>query len=115
MHATQMSSHHSPGWVSGTLVVGAVLLFAWGLFVLGFLGEPSAVGRVWVAVALIGGGSVGAALLGVVAAAGLMRGSRWAATVAVMASVAMIVTVIGAVAGIPAMIGLLASRGPSRP
>jgi hypothetical protein len=45
------------------LAGGAVLLY-WGWFVLGFLGEPSAVDRVRVALIVIGGGSlaVGAAL-----------------------------------------------------
>ena len=49
-------------WFWTLLVVGAVSLY-WGWFVLGFLGEPSAVDRVRVALIVIGGGSlvVGAA------------------------------------------------------
>ena len=39
------------------LVAGALLLY-WGWFVLGFLGEPSAVDRVRVALIVIGGGSL---------------------------------------------------------
>jgi hypothetical protein len=34
------------------------MLLYWGWFVLGFLGEPSAVGRVWVALIVIGVGSL---------------------------------------------------------
>ncbi len=115
MQATQMSRRPSPSWISGTLMVGAVLLFLWGSFVLGFLSEPSAVGRIWIALAVIGGGSVVVGLLGVTAAAYLALGARWAHTVALVASVAMILSVIGAIAGIPALIGLLASRAPARP
>ena len=46
-----------------TFLVTGVLLLYWGWFVLGFLGEPSAVDRVRVALFVIGGGSlaVGAA------------------------------------------------------
>jgi hypothetical protein len=46
-----------------TLLVAGVLLLYSGWFVLGFLGEPSAVDRVRVALIVIGGGSlaVGAA------------------------------------------------------
>jgi hypothetical protein len=46
-----------------TLLVAGVFLLYWGWFVLGFLGEPSAVDRVRLALIVIGGGSlaVGAA------------------------------------------------------
>ncbi len=114
MQATEMSRRPLPSWISGTLVVGAVLLFLWGSFVLGFLAEPSAVGRVWVALAVIGGGSVVVGLLGVTAAAYLALGARWAHTLALVASVAMILSVIGAIAGIPALIGLLNGRMSER-
>lgn len=45
------------------LLAGGALLLYWGWFVLGFLGEPSAVDRVRVALIVIGGSSlaVGAA------------------------------------------------------
>jgi len=49
-------------WAWWTLIAAAVALFWWGWFVLGFLGEPSAVDRVRVALILIGGGSVGVAI-----------------------------------------------------
>lgn len=110
MQATQVSRQSSPGWIAWILLVGAVVLFGWGWFVLGFLREPSAIGGVFVALLVIGGGSMVAAVLGAVAAAGLVRGVRWAPTVALVASVAMILTVLGAVAGIPALVGLFASR-----
>jgi hypothetical protein len=45
-------------WVSWTLIAAAAVLFWWGFFVLGFLGEPSAVDRVRVALIVIGGGSL---------------------------------------------------------
>jgi hypothetical protein len=50
-------------WYLGLLVVAAVGLIYWGLFVLGFLDQPSAVDRMRVALIVIGGGSlaVGAA------------------------------------------------------
>ena len=49
-------------WVWWTLIAAAAALFWWGWFVLGFLGEPSAVDRVRVALIVIGGGSVAVAL-----------------------------------------------------
>jgi uncharacterized membrane protein (DUF2068 family) len=55
---------------------------------------------------LVAGGSLCAALLGVVAAVGLQRRARWAPRLALVASVFMIVTVVGAIAGIPAVVGL---------
>jgi hypothetical protein len=87
-----------------------VALFAWGWFVLGFLAEPSAIGGVKVALLVIGGCSMVAAVLGIVAAGGLIRVARWAPAVALVASVLMILSVVGAIMGIPALIGLLASR-----
>jgi hypothetical protein len=39
----------SPNWVSWTLVAGSAILFVWGSYVLTFLSEPSAVGRLLVA------------------------------------------------------------------
>ena len=54
-----------PRWVWWTLVLGAVLLVGWGWFVLGFLTEPSAVGRMRAGLIAIGGVSIA---LGVAAA-----------------------------------------------
>ena len=45
-------------WYFALLVLGAVVLLYWGLYVLGFLGQPSAVDRVRVALIVIGGGSL---------------------------------------------------------
>jgi hypothetical protein len=110
MQATHVSRQSSPGWITWILLVGAVVLFAWGWFVLGFLREPSAVGGVFLALLVIGGGSMAASALGLIAAAGLLRGERWAQRVAMAASIAMILSVLGVVAGIPALVGLFASR-----
>ena len=44
-------------WFWFLLVAGALLLY-WGWFVLGFLGEPSAVDRVRVGLLVVGGGSL---------------------------------------------------------
>lgn len=52
-----------------TVVVVAVVIFLWGLFVLGFLTEPSAVGRMRAALVTIGVGSI--AVGGAGAGAGL--------------------------------------------
>jgi hypothetical protein len=49
-------------WAWWTLIAAAAALFWWGWFVLGFLGEPSAVDRVRVALILIGGGSLAVAI-----------------------------------------------------
>ena len=54
-----------PKWVWWSLLLGAVLLVAWGWFVLGFLTEPSAVGRMRSGLIVIGGVSIA---LGVIAA-----------------------------------------------
>jgi hypothetical protein len=50
-----------------TVVIVAVVFALWGLFVLGFLSEPSAIGRMRAALVGIGAGSivVGAAGVGV--------------------------------------------------
>jgi hypothetical protein len=99
-----------PRWTWWTLLTGAVLLVAWGWWVLGFLGEPSAVGGVWAALVLIGAGSIVIAALGVIAAAALLARKPWAWTVAFVASVFMSLTVVGAIAGVPALVGVIAGR-----
>lgn len=48
-----------------SLLIGAILFVAWGWFVLGFLTEPSAVGRMRAGLIVIGGVSIA---LGVIAA-----------------------------------------------
>ena len=96
----------TPSWVWWTLLIGAGVLFIWAWFLSGFFSEPSAVGRSRAVLGLVAGGSLGAALLGVVAAVGLRMRARWAPRLALVASVFMIVTVVGAIAGIPAVVGL---------
>jgi hypothetical protein len=100
----------SPGWVAWTLVAGAAILLVWGVFVLTFLSEPSAEGRLLVALLLIGVGSVLTGLLGVVAAVGLSRRTSWARRVTLVASILMTLSVVGAIAGLPALLGALSSR-----
>ena len=47
-----------------TVVVVAVVILAWGVFVLGFLSEPSAVGRMRAGLVTIGVGSIVVGLAG---------------------------------------------------
>ena len=100
----------TPPWVWATLVFGAGVMLAWAWFVIGFLGEPSAVGRIRVVLLASVVYSIGSAVVGVVGAFGLMRRRRWAGTVAVIAAAAMTLTVVGAIAGIPALVGLMSPR-----
>jgi uncharacterized membrane protein (DUF2068 family) len=86
------------------------LLVAWAWFLLGFLSEPSAVGRSRTALNLLAGSSLGTASLAVVASIGLLRRAKWAPRLAVAAAVFMILTVVGAVAGVPLVFGLLVGR-----
>jgi hypothetical protein len=58
-----MNNHR---WGALGLLAACVVLFICGVFVLGFLGEPSAVGRMRTALAVIGGVLI---LAGVAAAA----------------------------------------------
>lgn len=110
MQATEVQAapaqRRTPAWVWWTLLIGAGVLFAWAWFLSGFFSEPSAVGRSRAVLGLVAGGSAGTALLGVVAALGLLRRARWAPRLALVASVFMIVTVVGAIAGIPVVVGL---------
>ena len=96
----------APSWVWWTLLVGAGVLVLWAWFLSGFFAEPSAVGRSRVVLGIVAGGSLGTALLGLLAAVGLVRRARWAPRLALVASVFMILTVVGAIAGIPAVVGL---------
>jgi hypothetical protein len=100
----------SPNWVSWTLVAGSAILLVWGFYVLTFLSEPSAVGRLLAALVLIGGGCIVTAVLGIAGAAGVSRRTSWGRSVALVASILMTLSVVGAVAGIPALIGTLSGR-----
>ena len=99
-----------PHWAASALLAGALLLLLWGLFVLSFKAEPSAVGRLGVALVVIGGASIGTAIVGAVASIGALLHTRWATGVAWVASVLMVLTVVSAWAGIIALIGLVSSR-----
>lgn len=57
-----------------TIVIVAAVFFLWGLFVLGFLSEPSAVGRMRAALVGVGAGSIVVGLAG--AGVGLWMLSR---------------------------------------
>jgi predicted membrane protein len=96
------------------LLIGAALMLAWAWFIVGFLAEPAAVGRIRFVLVTSSAYSVGAAVVGVIAAIGLIRHRRWARTAAGIASGAMTFTVVGAIAGIPVLIALVASRNSLR-
>ena len=102
-----------PHWAASALLAGAVVLLLWGLFVLSFKSEPSAVGRLGAALFVIGGGSIGTGLVGGVAAIGAMLRTRWARGLAWVAAVLMVLTIVGAWAGIIALVGLVTSRRDS--
>jgi hypothetical protein len=107
-------SAETPPWVWPVLVLGAGVTLAWAWFIVGFLSEPSAVGRVRFVLLTSTASSVGAALVGVIGAIGLVRRERWGRTLAAIAAAAMTLTGVGAIAGIPALIGLFSSRNSSR-
>ena len=96
------------------LLGGAGLLLAWGLFVLSFKTEPSAVGRTGAIVILIGGGSIGTAVVGGVASIGLVRHAGWARSVAWLASALMILTCVSSWAGLVGVVGLASGRTPRK-
>jgi hypothetical protein len=104
------AARYAPRWAWWTLLLGALLLVAWALFLLSFLSEPSAVGRSRVLLAGVAGSSLGVAGLALVAALALLKGARWAPRLAAVASGFMILTVVGAIAGVPLVFGLLAGR-----
>jgi hypothetical protein len=104
----------APVWVWPVLLFGAAVTLAWAWFIIGFLSEPSAVGRVRIVLLISTASSLGSGLIGVIGAIGLVRRERWARTLAAIAAAAMTLTGVGAIAGIPALIGLVSSRNSSR-
>jgi MFS family permease len=104
----------TPSWVWPALLLGAVVMLAWAWFIVGFLAEPSAVGRSRVILVTSSVYSIGSALLAIVGAVGLARRERWGRTMAGIAASAMTLTGVGAIAGIPALIGLVSSRNSPR-
>ena len=63
-------------WVGLGLLVLAVLLVWWGWFVVGFLGEPSAVSRLRTALIVTGFGSIGVGVAGGVAGVWMLLARR---------------------------------------
>jgi len=105
----------TPRWVSWALVVGAIVLVGWAWFVHGFLGEPSATGRVRLLLVAWIGYSGLAALLGLAGAAAAMREVPGHRRLAAIAATAMTITGIGAIAGVPALLGIFWSRHAGSP
>jgi hypothetical protein len=105
----------TPIWVWPVVLLGAAIMVTWAWFIVGFLSEPSAVGRSRIVLVTSVVYSTGAAVVGVVGAVGLARNKRWGRTLAGIASAAMTFSVVGAIAGIPALIGIWSSRNSSRP
>jgi nitrate reductase gamma subunit len=97
------------------VLVGAAIMVTWAWFIVGFLSEPSAVGRSRIVLVTSIVYSIGAALVGIVGAVGLVRNKRWGRTLAGIASAAMTFSVVGAIAGIPALIGIWSSRDSAKP
>jgi hypothetical protein len=91
-----------------------MLLLLWGVWVLSFKSEPSAVGRIGIALIVIGGASIGTAIAGFVAAVALILGARWGTPAAWLASVLMILTIVSSWAGVMTMIGLFTSRNSTK-
>jgi hypothetical protein len=100
----------TPPWVWVALVFGAVVMAAWAWFILGFLSEPSAVGRIRVVLVTSAVYSIGSALVSLISAIGLVRRERWAGTLGVVAAASMSLTVVGAAVGVPALVGLISPR-----
>src|SRR4029077_8188590 len=94
----------TPTWVWPVLVLGAAIMLAWAWFIIGFLSEPSAVGRSRIVLDTSIVYSIGAAIVGVVGAIGLKQNKRCGRTLGGIASAAMTFSVVGAIAGIPALI-----------
>jgi hypothetical protein len=117
MQATEERQAHAatPAWVWPVLVLGAAIMVAWAWFIVGFLSEPSAVGRSRIVLDTSIVYSLGAAIVGVIGAVGIQRNKRWGRTLAGIASAAMTFSVVGAIAGIPALIGIWSSRNSSKP
>src|SRR6266850_4754009 len=113
--ASNAGGEPTPGWLWIALLAGAVLTLWWGWFVFGFIQEPSAVGRVLIALLTLTGTSVVSGLVGAAGAYGLIRDAVWARPVAWIAAIAITLTIVGAIAGIPALVGLWWSRNTRRP
>jgi hypothetical protein len=111
---TSRAPADTPPWVWPVLLIGAVVMLGWAWFIIGFLAEPSAVGRVRIVLLTSAAYSIGSALFGVIGAVGLIRRERWARMLAAIAASAMTLSGVGAIAGIPALVALLSSRNSAR-
>src|ERR1700686_2597820 len=60
----------TPSWVWPVLVFGTVVMLAWAWFIVGFLAEPSAVGRLRFILVTSSVYSIGSALVAIVGEAG---------------------------------------------
>ena len=105
----------TPRWVSVALLIGAVIAVGWAVFDYSFFSEPSADGRSRLVLAFWAGWSIGAAIIAVIGAIGIIRRARWAFNVALMGSGFLTLTLVGAIPGIAAFMGLWPSRGSSKP
>ena len=105
----------TPTWVWPVVLLGAAIMVTWAWFIVGFLSEPSAVGRSRIVLVTSIVYSIGAGFVGAAGAVGLARNKRWGRTLAGIASAAMTFSVVGAIAGIPALIGIWSSRNSAKP
>ncbi|HXC76060.1 MAG TPA: hypothetical protein VNU19_03320 [Candidatus Acidoferrum sp.] len=105
----------TPSWLWVALLAGAVVTIWWAWFASGFMSEPSAVGRVrialWTSIFL----SALSGLAGAGGALALLRRAPWGRPLAWVASVTLTLSGAGAIGGIPALVGLLWSRKPATP
>jgi hypothetical protein len=105
----------TPRWLWAALTAGAVVNLWWTWFLNSFLNEPSAVGRVRVALVVVIALSSLSGIAGVFGVVGLLRRESWARRMAWIGAVALTLSATGAIGGIPALVGLIWSRKPARP
>jgi peptidoglycan/LPS O-acetylase OafA/YrhL len=105
----------TPRWVIVALLLGAVVCGAWAIYIFGFTSEPSAERRTKTVLLVWSSLSDLAALMCLVGALTLPRGTRNGRVVGWIASILLIVTLVGAIPGIAAAMGLRASRNASKP
>jgi hypothetical protein len=105
----------TPRWVSVALAVGAVIAVAWAPFIYQFTSEVASDRRSKAVLIAWTAFSIGAALLGLVGAIGVLRGFRSSRVLAWIASLVLVLTLVGAIPGIAALMGLWSSRSASKP
>jgi hypothetical protein len=102
-------------WVTVTLLIGAAMDIAVGIFLSQFMSEPSAVGRSKAALVIWSVVALATAVLAIPTAIMLVRQDRPGRPLAWLVSILMTATLVPAIAGIPALIGLWSSRKTVRP